>query len=215
MKNLIILLSLLLFANSAFAYDYSATVKNSIDVNQRINYSPSAKIWARNFNNKNINFVKHMTVGSGSFSEFLNNKKFYDTDTTYEFLNGNHLVGYNMHKLKFFELGFDKKITRRELSEHEIQNLFPNVRIVKISQFKNNKIVLKKPRGVKRTYMLVNDTDKDFYKYSFENYGNGTELIRGLFETDKSNKFIYSHFHSRDKDFPILKIVVKDSFFAK
>lgn len=213
MKKLILLISLLLISDAAFAYDYSTAVKNSVDVNQKINYSPSAKIWTRNFNNKNINFVKHMTVGSGGFSEFLNNKTYYDTDTTYEFLNGTELVGYNMHKLKFFALGFDKKITRCELSGNEIKKLFPNVELVRISQFKNNKIVLKKPRGVKKTYMLVNDTDRDFYKYSFENYGNGTELIKGLFETDKSKKFIYSHFHSREKDFPILKIVVKDRLF--
>ena len=93
--------------------------------------------------------------------------------------------------------------------------LFPDVEIVYISKFKNNKIVLRKPKNVKRTYLLINDTNKDFYKYSFENRDNQTELIKGLFEIDKPQKLIFSHFGSRDKLFPIVTIIVKNSLFAK
>ena len=215
MKRLILVLSLLLTTNSVFAYNYSGIVKNSLNVNQKVNYSPETMEWHRNVNPSNINFTKQMTIGSGSYTEFVNDSHYYDTNTTYEFFDGNKLLGHNMHLLKFFELDFDKKITQRELTPDELKMLFPDVEIVYISKFKNNKIVLRKPKNVKRTYLLINDTDKDFYKYSFENYDNQTELIKGLFEIDKPQKLIFSHFGSRDKLFPILTIIVKNSLFAK
>lgn len=215
MKKFVLILSLLLVSNMAFAYNYSDIVKNSVNVNQKINYLPETKSWTKSYNPQSIDFVKHITVGSGSYSEYSHNKTYYDTNTTYEFLDGDKLIGHNMHLLKFFELGFDTKITHRNLSVEEIQKLFPDVEIIKISQFKNNKIVIKKPRNIKRTYLLVNDTDRDFYKYIFENSDNGAERIKGLFEIEKPQKLIYSHFGSRDKMFPILKIVIKESVFAK
>lgn len=216
MKNFIILLALLMASNSAFAYEYSTTVLNSVNVNQRVNYNPTTSKWKRNVNPENINFIKKMTIGSGSFSEYVSDSHYYDTNTTYEFLDNGKLIGHNMHLLKFSELGFeDNKITHKTLSEEELKILFPDVKIVYISKFKNNKIVLKKPWRKSRTYLLVNDTNRDFYKYSFENYSGQPELIKGLFTADKPQTLIYSHFGSRDDLFPILKIKVKNSMFAK
>lgn len=215
MKKLILLLSLLVLSNAALAYNYSDSVKNSVNVNQKINYLPDTKTWTKDYKPDSVSFVKHITVGSGSYSEYENDKTFYDTYTTYEFLDGGRLIGHNMHLLKFFELGFDEKITQRNLTCDEVKELFPNVQIIKISQFKKNKIVLKKPKNVKRTYLLVNDTDRDFYKYIFENSDEAPERIKGLFEVEKPQKLVYSHFGSRDKMFPILKIVIKDSIFAR
>lgn len=215
MKNLILILALILASNTAFAYNYSNIVKNSINVNQKVNYNPESSKWQRNVNPDNINFEKHITVGTGSYSEYLNDNRYYDTNTTYEFLNDGKLIGHNMHTLKFFELGFDQKITHRELSSDELKALFPDVEIVYVSKFKNNKIVLKKPRKVTRTYLLVNDTSKYFYKYSFENSNQKPELIKGIFEVKEPETLIYSHFGSRDDLFPILKIKVKNSIFAK
>lgn len=215
MKKLTILFVLLLFANTASAYNYPNTIKNSVRVNQNINYNPLTGKWKRNVNPDNINFVKHITVGTGSFSEYVSNSHYYDTNTTYEFLNDGKLIGHNMHTLKFFDLGFDNKITQRELNSDELKALFPDVELVYVSKFKNNKIVLKKPRKITRTYLLVNDTNRDFYKYSFEDSNKKPERIKGIFEVSKPETLIYSHFGSRDDLFPILKIKVKNSLFAK
>ena len=132
MKRLILVLSLLLTTNSVFAYNYSGIVKNSLNVNQKVNYSPETMEWHRNVNPSNINFTKQMTIGSGSYTEFVNDSHYYDTNTTYEFFDGNKLLGHNMHLLKFFELDFDKKITQRELTPDELKVLFPDVEIVYI-----------------------------------------------------------------------------------
>lgn len=214
MRVLAFLLCFLISTNCVLAYDYPQSIKNNLEVTQKINYNPNSKIWTRKPVNGGISFTKHMTVGSGGFSEFLNQKKYYDTNTTLEFLNGNKLIGYNQHILKFFELGFDgKKITTRELKADEVQKMFPDTEIVKISQFKNNKIVLKKNRGETKTFLLLNDTNRDFYKYSYEKHGNGTELIKSIIEVNKPKTIVFSHFSSRDKLFPILTIKIKNRIF--
>ena len=62
--------------------------------------------------------------------------------------------------------------------------------------------------------MLLNDTDREFYKYQFEHYKNQTELIHGIFEPKFARTYTYSHFGSRDNEIPPLKIVVKNKFKA-
>ena len=118
--------------------------------------------------------------------------------------------------LKFFELGFDgNKITTRELKPSEVHDLFPNTEIVKISDFKEDKITLKKPFGKSRTFLLLNDTNRDFYKYNYENHGNGTELIKSIIDIEKPKKIVFSHFGSREPEFPELTIQIKNSIFKK
>lgn len=207
---------LILSFNSALAYNYPDSVKNFVEVNQKIHYNPATKTWSRTPINSGITFVKHMTVGSGGFSEFLYKKKYYDTSTTLEFFNGNKLIGYSQHLLKFFELGWSGKgITKKELTANEVKQLFPNTQIVLVSKFKKNKITLVKPRKSIKTFLILNDTNRDFYKYSYEKYGNGTELIKSIIEPQKPQKIVFSHFGSRDAEFPILIIKIRNSFLKK
>ncbi len=216
MRLLLVLLSLAISVNIALAYNYPDNVQSFVEVNKKVYYNPTSSTWARTPLAKGLIFTKHMTVGSGGFSEFLLDKTYYDTNTTLEFYDGNKLLGYNQHELKFYELGFnDNKITRRELSADEVQKLFPDVKIVKVSQFKNNKITLKKPVGKTKTFLILNDTDRDFYKYNYENHGNGTELIKSIVEVSSPKKIVFSHFGSREEDFPILTINIKNGFRCK
>lgn len=214
MKKIILLMMLALTMNSALAYEYnSAMIDNAVKEDQQIEFCPIKNMWGRNFAINNLLFTKHITHGSGSFSEYELKKKLYDTDTTYEFLYNNQLIGYNMHKLKFYNMEFENdKFKNTVLSDIQLKELFPNVEIVKVSQFKDNKITLDKPWFESKTFLLVNDTDRDFYKYQFENYKKQDELIRGLFEVKRPGTLIYSHFGSRDEMFPILKIHVRNTF---
>lgn len=216
MKKILLVLSLVFFAGTAQAYNYPEAIQGYLDVNQQVTYSSTGKTWSRLPQNNAISFTKHMTVGTGGFSEFLNQKKYYDTNTTIEFFDGNKLIGYNQHLLKFFELGFDgNQITRTELTVPEIQKLFPNTEIIKVSDFKNDKITVRKPFFKHKTFLLVNDTDRDFYKYSYEKFGNGTELIKSVIDVKRPRKIVFSHFGSRDELFPTLTIRIRNSIFCK
>lgn len=213
MKKILLLAGLAFSVNATMAYSYNqAIVNNTIKEDQVIEYCKSENIWNKKCP-ESLKFTKHYTTGSGGFSEYELNKITYDTDTTYEFLLGEKLVGYNPYKLQFYYLTFaDNKFERTMLTDGEIKSLFPNVEIVKISQFKNDTITLYKPFFKPKTFLFVNDTDKEFYKYQFEHYKKQTELIHGIFEPKRAGTYIYSHFGGRDKEIPPLKIVVKNKF---
>lgn len=216
MRVLLVILTLLLTSSYSFAYNYPTTIQSYLDVNQKVNYNETTKTWSRLPKTSGITFTKHMTVGTGGYTEFLNQKKYYSANTTLEFFDGNKLIGYNQHTLKFYELSFNgKEIIHRELTPSEIQKLFPNTEIIKVSDFKNDKITVKKPFFKAKTFLLINDTNRDFYKYSYEKHGNGTELIKSVIDIQKPRTLVFSHFGSREALFPILTIKIKNSFGCK
>ena len=218
MKKTILLLAFAISMNSAFAYNYNNDLTNNIiKEEQQITLCSDTQNWNSNCNSKEEVFSKKITYGSGGFSLYEKDKKLYDTDTTLEFIHNNKLLGYNAHKLKFYTLEFNNdKFEHKELSDNEIKELFPDIEIVKTSHFNSdNSITIYKPYFKTKTILLVNDTDNYYYKYQFENYPKQDELIRGIVELNKAQTLIFSHFGSRDKLFPILKIQVKNKFMQE
>lgn len=214
MKKMALLIAFFIGLSGAYAYNYSPRIMDNIKESQQISYLPITKSWSRDFEINGMLFTKYITVGSGGFSEYKNKKTNFDTNTTYEFIYNNNLYGYNMHMLKFFELQFkDNKFVPEEMDENQLREFFPDIEFVKVSQFENDKVIIKKPRFKSKTYMLLNDTKRDFYKYQFEDYNKENQIIHGIFEIEKPTRLIYSHFKSRDKMFPILEITVKNGIF--
>lgn len=212
MKNIILILALAVSINAAFAYNYNKNVTdNAIKENQHLEYSAQDKTWTKTDSANKNSFIKRIPRGNGGYSEYEKDKKLSLTDTTYEFLYKNQLIGYNGHKLKFYKMTADNnEIQYIPLADNEIKELFPDVEIVKVSQFKDGKITLYKPWFKKKTFLLINDTDEFFYKYLFEGYNNQKELFKGILEISRPQTLIFSHFGSRDKLFPILKLTVKN-----
>ena len=70
MKKILLVLSLVFFAGTAQAYNYPEAIQGYLDVNQQVTYSSTGKTWSRLPQNNAISFTKHMTVGTGGFSEF-------------------------------------------------------------------------------------------------------------------------------------------------
>lgn len=199
-----------LLSGVAFGYTADPSVMNAIKNNQIVDYNPTKKIWSRNLGLNDFVFKKQITVGTGGYSEYFLKDKQYDINSTYEFLYYGKLIAYNAHLLKFFELTFENNdFVSRELSKEEVQYLFPDVEIILVSEFKNNEITIESPIFRRRAYMILNDTDRDFYKYQFEYYKPSNNIFKGIFETSYPRILIYSHFKSRDDLFPILKINIK------
>ncbi len=138
----------------------------------------------------------------------------YETDTNFEFLCHNRLIGCNIHKLQLYRLHFDgTQFIRQPISDEKIKAHFPGAEIIKVSQFKNNEITLYKPFFKKQTYILINDTDRLFYKYFFEDYVGENNFFRNIFEIRLPRTLIYSHFKSTDPATPPLIIHIKGTVF--
>ena len=166
MKKFVLLVLTLLISNSVFAYEYTFPFLNEIKESQSLIYNIETKEWKRipvdfsknSLSSKELVFTKYWSKGSGGYSEYeLNSteENFFVT-STYEFLDGTSLIAYNAHLLKFYQMDFiNEKIVLKELTCEQVQKYFPNVELVKISDFKHNSITLKKPWFQSKTFMLI------------------------------------------------------------
>lgn len=160
-------------------------------------------------------FVKLVSDGTGSYSEFYNSDGTFafTTGSQYEFLYKGELIGYSNQDLKFYNFTLtDGFLNRRELSADEISEMFPDFRIIKISEFSasTNSLKIKKDeRNLK--IILLNDTDRNFYNYSFTS-GNGkfeTYRLTGFINITKKGMFQFSHFGDNTKNYPWFILLVR------
>ena len=155
--------------SSVLAFDF-------IHEKQNVYYNITNKKWsATQTSPKDIVLRYKMFESSGGFSEYYNNKgklaigPFSNT----EFINNGDFVGIDNGNLKFvkyiYNNGYFKAI---DLDEAYVQTLFPNAKIIKLSEFKNNEYTIYKTPMEKLTYLVLNDTKQNFYKYEIKPRGN-------------------------------------------
>lgn len=189
MYRLLFTLMLLIFGGCSFAIE----VLNNIPVNARLYYNAETNKWSDYKSKEAIQFVKHTTTGKNVYSEFVADGLGYDVNSTQEFFYNGDLIGYNKNTLKFHRIFFkDGNIVEERLNEKEISEIFPECEIVKVSEFKNNYIKLKRSPFKKKTYLLMNDTNLMFYNYRFENLDNSKEPCSNIFTPSKFGRYIFA-----------------------
>lgn len=160
-------------------------------------------------------FIKFISDGSGNYSEFFasDGQFAFSTGTQYEFIHKGDLIGYSNHDLKFYAYTFiDGKIVQRKLTEEEIQAMFPDFTIVKISEFSQHTNSLKiKKNAVPLKLILLNDTDKCFYHYSFSSGNSKFEKypLTGFLNIKKKGMIQFSLFGDNTKENPWFIILVR------
>ncbi len=159
--------------------------------------------------------IKFISDGTGNYSEFYSSKGnlYFTTGCQYEFIYKGDLIGYSNHDLKFYDFSLNgNEVIKRELNEAEVQALFPDFKIIKISQFSQSTNSLKiKKEGVNFKVILLNDTDRYFYHYSFSS-GNSkfeTYPLKGFLNIKKTGMIQFSHFGDNTKDFPWFILLVR------
>lgn len=204
MKKLLIIFGLLI----ASSLSANAIVEEVLDGTQ-VHYSPSKHAWSvvRSAFDDKITYTKKTNPGTGSYSEYyldVNKEPEFMLGSNYEFVRNGRLIAVVNQNLKFAEvINEDGKFKTKELNKREIKKLFPDTKIIKISSFKNNEIKIRKPRKVQK-YILLNDTDKNFHKYSFNPPETDSPYIKGMFKvSDKGTKY-FSHYGN-----DVYKIIVK------
>lgn len=173
-------------------------------------------VWTNKINKKEQDYlIKFISDGSGNYSEFYNSDGTFafSTDCQYEFLHKGDLIGYSNQDLKFYDFAYaEGKLNKRELTEDEISELFPDYKIVKISDFSTNTNSLKlKKEGHDFKIIILNDTDKNFYHYSFSS-NNGkfeTYPLTGFINVTKKGMFQFSHFGDNTETTPWFILLVR------
>ena len=160
-------------------------------------------------------FVKMISDGTGSYSEFYNSDGTFafTTGCQYEFIKNGDLIGYSNQDLKFYDYTYsDNLLSRRELTEEEVQALFPDFKIIKISEFSTNTNSLKIKKDKRNLKIIIlNDTDRNFYNYSFTSGNSKFELypLTGFINIKKRGMIQFSHFGDNTKNNPWFILLIR------
>lgn len=150
MKKLLLLAVLFLGVQAAFAIDFDSVKDNTQAV-----YFTQTKTWSTGgMSDDRIVLTKKMSPGSGGYSEyyFSDGKVALPLTSNFEFIFDGRLIAVNNADLKYNEIVFeDDKFIEKSLSQEEVQKIFPDVEIIRISQFKTVKSKLKKD-GLKKRH---------------------------------------------------------------
>ena len=208
-KILLVILTLCICISSASAYTY-------VKEKEYVFYNPENSSWATTKQAEDDIQLKNKSyIGSGGFQEYYyNNKKLaIGPETNVSFVHDGNLIGINSQDLKFYKYVYeDSKFVAKELTIDEIQELYPDYSIIRVSDFKNNQITIYKKFMSKKNLLLLNDTDKSFYKYNYKPASVCPEYIKPLITLSHAGKIVFSHYGDDTKESPALKIYVVNEF---
>lgn len=204
MKKLILIFGLLLLCSPVFAADMKPVLNNT-----QLLYSPKENVFSVGAPaDGKISLSKRTSTGTGNYSIYSYNNNEVMLGSNYEFLFNGRLISCHNADLKIFEVVYNGKIfVEKELTEGQIKEIFPDAEILLISHFVDKKITVRKPAFEKKDFLLLNDTDEYFYKYSFHPQSVKYSPVAGLFKASSIGKITFSHF-GQDK----YTIYVKNNF---
>lgn len=216
MKKVALVIICFLISSCGKEYQFpSAVTENTITENAQVVFSPSSGKWTNGgMIDDRIVFTKHISSGSGSYSEYVSPRQKLYLSSTYEFLSDGRLIGYSEHDLKFYEIRYQNGVfVEKKLNPEEVQALFPGLDIILLSTAENhNTIEIKKKWFGPQTFLLLNDTDIFYYKYSFEKFKNAPAPFKSAITVTEPTRLIFSHYGSRDTINPPLFINISRGF---
>lgn len=170
--------------------------------NDKVIYDTKTKCWSKEENKEGIILYKKTSSGTGSYSIYYYkcDKPAFQSSSNFEFIDDKKLIAVDNASLKYSKIIFDgSKFIQIPLEIEELKTIFPDVEIIKISRFKNNKLTIKKPLFKKKTVLLVNDTDEYFHKYFVSPESSANKNIKGLITLSKKfTKVKFCHIGEKD-----------------
>ncbi len=170
--------------------------------NDKVIYDTKTKCWSKEENKEGIILYKKTSSGTGSYSIYYYkcDKPAFQSGSNFEFIDDKKLIAVDNASLKYSKIIFDgSKFIQIPLEIEELKTIFPDVEIIKISRFKNNKLTIKKPLFEKKTVLLVNDTDEYFHKYFVSPESSANKNIKGLITLSKKfTKVKFCHLGEKD-----------------
>lgn len=194
MKRFLVVLVLILgFCTSCFA-----TTRGILHDNYQAIFSPQNGTWhAGGIIDDGIVLTKKVQYGNGAYSQYFyeNGKLAFTLKTDYEFIKNGLLVSVNNNELKYTKIVYTENgFEEVTIPYQELQYLFPDAEIIKMSKFEQNKYWTKKSLFNKKKILLVNDTKKFFYNPTCISPKAQTSQVRGLITLYRYGKYTFNHF---------------------
>lgn len=206
-RFLSICVTLLMVSSAVYAHCYSGVYND-----YQVVYSPSANTWSNGgMVEDRVVLTKKTSDGTGSYSQYYdkNGVLVIALGSNFEFLKDGKFIASHNAELKFYNVVYNEgKFSEVLMNETEVQNLFPDAEIIKVSQFKDGKYKIKKRPFEKKKVLLLNDTDGYYHKYSFAPSNVKKTDIAGLITISKFGKIKFSHCGVNNEMFPMLQINV-------
>ncbi len=164
-----------------------------------------------------LEVTRYVSEGTGSYSEYVSPKGqvYTPAGSNYEFLYHGRLITYHIFDDKFFEIIYHKKnkaFIEIPMNNKEIKHILGNPKLILISDFdENNEITVRKLPLKTQWFMILNDTDKYFYRYSL-NTADKDGTIKTLFYAKRKSDIEYSHYVTDRDEFPVYKIKIRNGF---
>ncbi len=197
MKRIILILLLLLGVNS---YVNAEEENYSIVKDQdTLFYSPIMSTWSKELQeDDDIVFKKTLIDGTGSHSIYnkADDSLGFALATDCELISNEELIIIDNNLLKYYKLDYNYgDIQQVELTDEELNKIFPQAEIFKLSQIESdNKIWIHKPFRKNKVLLLVNDTDKFYHQISCKSKGIQNPEIKGLITIPRYGIINFSHF---------------------
>lgn len=202
-KFLLILLSLFLM-NFSFVFAEENIEKiNEYDAIHNIYqavYNPETNIWTADkvVDEENIILTKKTIEGASAYSQlFYPDERLALTLTTdFEFIKDGRFIGIDNNNLKFYEVIYNGDYFEEvPLSLLEIQKLFPDTEILRLSQIDaDHKMWIHKPLFKKKEFLIVNDSDKSYFKLTPKMKLLQKSEIKGLIIIPTYGFYTFTHF---------------------
>lgn len=218
MYKYIITIFFIFFALPTFAKPIDE-VYGGVSDGQLIFYSFKSKKWYYQRPNhkasKILEVTRRLTPSVEKYSEYVSpmGQIYAPAGSNYEFLYDGRLITYHIYDLKFYEIIYNKKnkaFIEIPLREKEIKKIMGNPKIIRISDFdKDNKITVSKLPLKNQWYLILNDTNKYFYRY-LVGTDEKDDTIVTLFRVKKPTTIMYAHYIEDIDEFPPYKIRIKN-----
>ena len=219
-KRIIITFLFVIFTVSSVQAKPRNEVYGGVSDGQTIYYSFKSDKWyyqKPKHKEKHLLQVTRHVNGLGEYSEYVSPTSivYSPAGSNYEFLYKGRLIAYHYFDCKFFEIIYHKQnkaFIEIPVSDSEIKKLFGNPKIIHISEFDDkNTITVRKLPLKRQWYLILNDTDKYFYRYMLDT-SEKDRTIKTLFSVKKPTTLIFSHYVVDRDEFPAYQIRIRNGF---
>lgn len=197
------------FAQRSIDVDYST---RTVYENNQVVFSPVTRTWKTSVTTDDpVVLTKKVSTGSGNYSEYYraDDEMAFSFGTGVEFLYNNKLVAQDCYSLKFYSIYFNRdtqKFDKKDVVIDSLNKVFPDAKIVRVSDFKNDTFRVRKNPFKPVKILLVNDTPEYFYKYRFQGDNFESYNLAGFLNIKKMGTIKFTH---PGEDFKTLTIKVR------